>query len=45
MSKKRGEYNIDVYCSGCRAQIFRYTPTITMHVDNWGEEYAREPDK
>ena len=27
------------------AQIFRYTPTITMHVDNWGEEYAREPDK
>ena len=32
MSKKRGEYNIDVYCSGCRAQIFRYTKEGEGHL-------------
>ncbi|MCE7936367.1 glycosyltransferase [Candidatus Saccharibacteria bacterium CPR2] len=25
-------------------QLFKYTPTVTMHVDNWGEGYERAKD-
>ncbi|HLG90568.1 MAG TPA: glycosyltransferase [Candidatus Saccharimonadales bacterium] len=26
------------------SQLFQFTPTVTMHVDNWGESYGREQE-
>lgn len=32
MSRKRNEYNIDVYCSECRTQLYRYRKDEKGHL-------------
>ena len=41
----KGLLRPDIGNSYHNSQLFKLTPVVTMHMDNWGEGYAREPEK